>query len=412
MAEKRRNNWGSALSNIRKISVLLFCFSVFFYLPIANAKHKATHGASAKKYQSTSQKIEKKYNQYKKQVKKAFADYVNKTAKVWGKDTVVPSAAVNVTYHNNLSERSVMDFTKGKVKVELAINKANMRQPQVLRNRLSEAVRKTILMGADTRSIIAMAEQPDAPASALSPVLKGLVADKEGRPLQKKTITDFLFSATESYQLRQITGADGTTLIAISTEFSLIERHLIVRSKMYEAAVSRNARQHLIPSPLIYAIMEIESSFNPTARSPIPAFGLMQLVPAQGARDAYRFLHAKDAVVKDTYLYQPDNNIDLGVAYLHILYFRYLKYIKNPDAKKWAAVAAYNTGVNNVLGSFVGKFNRTTHGSRWSWRKKAMNKINSLSAEEVYQHMLLFLPYQETRDYIKKVRASMPKYDI
>ncbi|MFV2058947.1 MAG: murein transglycosylase domain-containing protein, partial [Thiohalomonadales bacterium] len=152
MAEIRLNNWGSALSNIRKISVLLFCFSLFFYLPLANAKHKVSHGTSAKKYQSASQKLDKKYNQYKKQVKRAFADYVNKTAKIWGKDTVVPSAAVNVTYHNNFSERSVMDFTKGKVKVELAINKANMRPPPILRSRLSAAVRKAILMGADTRS--------------------------------------------------------------------------------------------------------------------------------------------------------------------------------------------------------------------------------------------------------------------
>ena len=60
----------------------------------------------------------------------------------------------------------------------------------------------------------------------------------------------------------------------------------------------------------------------------------------------------------------------------------------------------------------MGKFDRATHGSRWTWRKKAMNKINAMTAEQVYQHMLRNLPYKETRDYIKKVRESMPKYNI
>ena len=333
------------MSNLRNISVLLCSISIILQSPITVANHKASHGAATVKYQHLSKKTEKKHKQYKKEVQKAFVEYKSKTAKVWGKDTVVPSAEVNVTYYEDINQRSVVDFSKGKVKVELAIEQENIAHTAIIQRRLSNTLKKTILLGADTRSIVEIAKQLEAPADSLAPVLEGLIADKDGKPLRKQAITAFLFSTTKSYNLRTLKGTNGSRLVAVSAEFSLIEQHLLVRSKLYEVAVSRNSTQHLIPSPLIFAIMEIESSFNPMAKSPIPAFGLMQLVPTKGARDAFRFLHSKDEVVKDTYLYQPDNNIDLGVAYLHMLYFRYLKYIENPDAKKWAMVAAYNTGV-------------------------------------------------------------------
>ena len=36
--------------------------------------------------------------------------------------------------------------------------------------------------------------------------------------------------------------------------------------------------------------------------------------------------------------------------------------------------------------------------------------INALSAEEVYEHLIENLPYDETRNYLRKVRAAQAKY--
>jgi membrane-bound lytic murein transglycosylase C len=115
-------------------------------------------------------------------------------------------------------------------------------------------------------------------------------------------------------------------------------------------------------------------------------------------------------VVKDTYLYNAENNIELGVAYLHILYYRYLKRIKDPAARQWATIAAYNTGVQNVVKSFSGEYTKSKYASRWSWKRHAINKINKMKPEQVYEHLRNYLPYEETRDYIKKVRENIPKY--
>ena len=132
--------------------------------------------------------------------------------------------------------------------------------------------------------------------------------------------------------------------------------HIKIRAQKYQSQIDVNAHQQKIPSAMILAIMETESMFNPTARSPAPAFGLMQLVPTSGARDAYQQLYNKDRIVSDRYLYVPENNIKLGAAYLHRLYYNYLSEIKDPVSRQWATIAAYNTGSGNVFRAFAGKY--------------------------------------------------------
>ncbi|HWI40647.1 MAG TPA: tetratricopeptide repeat protein, partial [Verrucomicrobiae bacterium] len=48
----------------------------------------------------------------------------------------------------------------------------------------------------------------------------------------------------------------------------------------FREAVSRNAARNRLPEPLVYSLMKAESSFSPTALSPVGAVGLMQLMPS------------------------------------------------------------------------------------------------------------------------------------
>ncbi len=86
-----------------------------------------------------------------------------------------------------------------------------------------------------------------------------------------------------------------------------------------------------VPQALLFAVMHAESSFNPAARSPVGAIGLMQIMPPTGARYG---------VHKD--LAEPLNNIDVGARYLKDL----LQLFKG-DME--LAVAAYNAGEGAVL---------------------------------------------------------------
>jgi membrane-bound lytic murein transglycosylase C len=62
-------------------------------------------------------------------------------------------------------------------------------------------------------------------------------------------------------------------------------------------------------------------------------------------------------------------------------------------------IAAYNTGSGNVAKAFGEKS-----------VSSAVKKINSMSSEQVYQHLIKNLPYKETRNYLKKVNDRMKTY--
>ncbi len=94
---------------------------------------------------------------------------------------------------------------------------------------------------------------------------------------------------------------------------------------LVEAASDR----HQVDADLINSVIKAESGFNPRARSPKGAQGLMQLMPATASK-----LGVKDA-------YEPHDNIEAGTRYLRQLLEQY-----NGDLVK--ALAAYNAGPDRV----------------------------------------------------------------
>ena len=168
----------------------------------------------------------------------------------------------------------------------------------------------------------------------------------------------------------------------------------------YFNEIKAYAKQYDVPVSVIMAIIETESSFNPRAVSPIPAFGLMQLVPKTAGLDAHLFVHGEKKIVSADYLFNEENNLKLGSAYFHLLTHRYLRKISDPTVRFYCAVASYNTGVGNVAKTFTGKKSISA----------AVKAINQMAPNEVYDFLLTHLPAQETRNYLKKVVTRMEKY--
>jgi soluble lytic murein transglycosylase-like protein len=97
------------------------------------------------------------------------------------------------------------------------------------------------------------------------------------------------------------------------------------RTRMYDDLIAEHARLNGVRSDLVRAVMQIESAFNPNARSPKGAMGLMQLMPAT----------ARQYGVSNPY--NPVENVRAGVAYLRELLDRYAE-------NEELALAAYNAG--------------------------------------------------------------------
>jgi len=147
--------------------------------------------------------------------------------------------------------------------------------------------------------------------------------------------------------------------------------------RAYPGEVGAQATRWDLDPTLIWAIMREESTYRPAIRSPAGAVGLMQLMPATAGR-----LGAEAGLSRgEIDLQEPATNIALGARHLAALLSRY-------DGNRARALAAYNAGEEAV--------------DRW-----LSEMPSSLQAQE--DTFIEEIPYQETRDYVKKVLKS---YDV
>ena len=146
---------------------------------------------------------------------------------------------------------------------------------------------------------------------------------------------------------------------------------------LYPAAfanqVTVSAEKAGISAALAYAIMRAESAFLPTAKSPVGARGLMQLMPETAAA----VLRIKK--IDPEKLYEPELNIRLGTKHLKDLLDQY-------KGDKIAVIASYNAGAHNV--------------NKWK-------KIYGRLAKDEFVECI---PFGETRNYVKKVLAAESVY--
>ncbi|MEZ9191688.1 transglycosylase SLT domain-containing protein [Vibrio sp. 10N.286.52.F8] len=182
-------------------------------------------------------------------------------------------------------------------------------------------------------------------------------------------------------------------------EASLPTNSVAARAERYQPLIRVESQKQNADEALLMAITHTESHFNPKAKSPVPAYGLMQVVPQTAGHDVNRLVRKIDKPMNPNELYDVRTNIETGTAYIQILDRRYLRQVTDPKSRLWCVIAAYNTGSGNVARAFG---HRTMAG--------AAPVINKMTSEQVYQHLIQHLPYEETRNYLPKVRNKMRGY--
>ena len=146
---------------------------------------------------------------------------------------------------------------------------------------------------------------------------------------------------------------------------------------LHHALIEANAHRYGIDPGWVLGVIRQESAFIEDARSPVGAVGLMQLMPETGRRVARR-LNIK--IEGSHSLYNVDNNIRLGTAYLS-------RILDRNAGNPVLATAAYNAGPHRV--------------DRW------LPNSEALSADIWVET----IPFKETRNFVENVLAFTVVYD-
>jgi len=335
---------------------------------------------------------EKEYADYKRAYFEALNEYKKTILKYW-KQAEVTDKKNWVAYSEDLQTKRIVDFEHNEIRISLLNVKAEAADEEI------EAI-------VDDQLKQILKQTPNS-AKKNDPVLNAIGNTKDESDKQSNmSVLSELFDEEEQAVDSMAAKLSKQVVIKRPSKQQRIEKKQPVvvtiklpnssigrRAAKYKQLVEKNATKNKLDAALVLAIMHTESAFNPLARSHIPAYGLMQIVPESAGRDVSQRLYGKDQIFSADYLYNASNNIQAGATYMNILYYSYLKGVNNPVSRMYCVIAAYNTGAGNVAKAFSGNRNL----------RKALPTINNMSPDQVYNTLINNLPYQETRNYLKHV---------
>lgn len=182
-------------------------------------------------------------------------------------------------------------------------------------------------------------------------------------------------SSRRAIVIASIIGA--ALLLGVLTELVWGGAEKLVHPDDYVQYVEEYAAEYNVPSSVIFAVIKVESDFDPNAESVAGARGLMQMLPS-----TFEWLtsdeHLGEHLHKDE-LFEPDVSIRYGTYYLDYLY---KKFDRNWDT----AIAAYNAGEGNVA----------------KWLKDPEYSDGNGTLTDI--------PFKETKNYVKKVNDEIATY--
>lgn len=344
----------------------------------------------------------------------ALQDYQSKIRRQWP-NAEVSSTTRWVSYSEDFNTKRVVDFKSNHIEISLE-NPYENGQSNVAAVRASATEQVKNLLAMHERE--AMQQDPVAVALAETFEERGAEgADSSASPL----VFSELFSTAVPDQAAIAAVADSLTqksrirfqALSASTEnvpvfdkkrvtylVPLPEARLRLKAMQYRSLVRRYAEKTGLPAEGVMAMMHAESAFNPLARSHVPAFGLMQIVPSTVGREAAAALFGNPRLFSPDYLLNAEKNIEVGTAYLAKLYNEETATISDPKSRWYFVQAIYKVGLPNAARLF-------DSGGDAS---RAMAAINQLHSSQVLQRLMQQDGSSPLREYLAQTQQHQSSY--
>ena len=321
---------------------------------------------------------EQEWQQMLREQQKAWERMVAEINRIW-LDSLTTTKKEWVDYSDQYSTRSYVNFENGDMVLATMIKTSETRIIELSKERIRRQLAKALSSNNPSgRSILA-----------------GQIVDSSGQPVTQQNLDRYLNEEVFPRLKRDpkpLLGKDGLPRYKLSVPMKLIPDHTIVRAQPYVPEVKRQSQRFRLRPELVMAVMHTESYFDPLARSHVPAYGLMQLVPIYGAREAYQYVYGHDRVLPANYLYQPTNNIELGAAYLNLLIYKHFSTETHPVKNLYLSICGYNWGPTSIQRKIIGRY-----------------PTANMTPEQLYLVLRQRTP-QETSDYLQRVTQRMPMY--
>jgi len=374
-----------------------------------------------KEFGAYKKSLEDGFKEYKESLEKGFKEYKKSLSNVWD-NPELSTKTTFVEYSKDKKIRKKVDYKNNYIEIDV-IAKDSLTAKKELAKSLYSLSTENTKTAFNKNPVLSKVNKKLSSDSKLKQVIEiskpssePIVADMVFKtpPTQKQAV-NYAIKSVKTHKIT-IKKSKVPSMKVYTLKIKLPSKAFLSKAKIYKPEVLKRANQFRLTPEFIYSIIHTESSFNPMARSYIPAFGLMQIVPSSAGADAYKMLTGHKKILAPSYLYNANNNILIGSAYLKRIYYGYMKKIKDPMSRLYCTIAAYNTGAGNVACAF-NSHSKDSKGRTKCSRKagdyniiKASSKINQMNSKEVYNYLLKNLRYDEPKNYLKRVSKRLYIY--
>jgi len=293
---------------------------------------------------------EQEWQQMLREQQKAWEQMVAEIDRIW-LDSLTTTKKEWVDYSDQYSTRSYVNFENGDMVLATMIKTSETRVTELSKERIRRQLAKALSSNNPSgRSILA-----------------GQIVDSSGQPVTQQNLDRYLneevFPRLKG-DPKPLLGKDGLPRYKLSVPMKLIPNHTVVRARPYISEVKRQSQRFRLRPELVMAVMHTESYFDPLARSHVPAYGLMQLVPIYGAREAYQ----------------------------NLLIYKHFATETHPVKNLYLSICGYNWGPTSIQRKIIRRY-----------------PTSNMTSEQLYMVLRQRTP-QETSDYLQRVTQRMPMY--
>ena len=329
---------------------------------------KQERDSELENYKERVQKERKAWQEYVNDVRSKWGEYVDSKPKTWAE------------YGKDKNSLSVIDYENNLASLEVIIEGDDDSKAEKLFSKRFEDVMNT--------------KDKDRPA------LEKQFKNSDGKWVNKNNSKRYINNRfkNKKYKKEVIVGGDGRVRTKYKVSLDMVPNSMKIRAEKYMSLVRKYSKLYNVDPALVLALIHTESAFNPRAFSRRPdgtpmACGLMQIIPSQAGRDAHKALYGSDKIVKPEFLYNPENNIKMGVWYVKWLKKWWAKRDKkygnssSSTQNDYYTISSYNQGMGTILKKAYKKHNLSNKSDQETYQ--ILNSERSIS--------------KEGRDYIERV---------